>query len=404
MKNFHKIFIKLYQCAIEIFIFINKKKQSNTRKFFLEMNDILNFSSKKKWNFAYDKVLIEEDRSMYVAHCTQAIRLQSNIIGYIVDIKHSGKFLVSCTEKISPIDIEEGKRVCLDKNKYQIQFVLPSKIDPRVLSMALEEKPDILYSDIGGCEEQIINIREIVEYPLLYPKRFSLLGIDPPKGILMFGPPGTGKTLVARAVANRTNACFMRVICSELVQKYIGEGSRLVRELFQLSKRKNACIIFFDELDAIGGTRFQDGFGGDNEIQRTMLEIVNQLDGFEYRGNVKVLMATNRPDTIDPALMRPGRLDRKIEFSLPTFEGRVKILKIHSKNMKYNADIRFELLARICPNTTGADIRSICTEAGMFAIRKKRSYVEEEDFFLAIDKVVKGYSRFNASLKYSNYN
>jgi len=210
--------------------------------------------------------------------------------------------------------------------------------------------------------------------------------------------------LVARAVANRTDSCFIKVICSELVQKYIGEGARLVRELFQFAYRKSPCIIFFDELDAIGGSRFDDGAGGDNEVQRTMLEIVNQLDGFEKRGNTKVLMATNRPDTIDPALTRPGRIDRKIEFSLPDVDGRIEILKIHSLKMIYSSNLRFELLARLCPNSTGADLRSICTEAGMFAIRKKRKFVEEKDFLKAINKVVKEYAKFDATPQYLNYN
>lgn len=188
--------------------------------------------------------------------------------------------------------------------------------------MTVEEKPDVTYADIGGCKEQLDKLKEVVEMPLLNPEKFITLGIDPPKGILLYGPPGTGKTLVARAVANRTDACFIRVIGSELVQKYVGEGARMVRELFQMARSKKACIIFFDEVDAIGGARHDDGAGSDNEVQRTMLEIVNQLDGFEARGNVKVLMATNRPDTLDPALVRPGRLDRKVEFGLPDLEGR----------------------------------------------------------------------------------
>merc|ERR1712156_1284350 len=192
------------------------------------------------------------------------------------------------------------------------------------------------------------------------------------KGVLLYGPPGTGKTLCARAVANRTDACFIRVIGSELVQKYVGEGARMVRELFEMARTKKACVIFFDEIDAIGGTRFDDGAGGDNEVQRTMLELINQLDGFEARGNVKVLMATNRPDTLDPALLGPGRLDRKIEFGLPDLEGRVQIFKINAKTMAFDKDIRYELIARLCPNSTGADIKSVCTEAGMFAIRARR--------------------------------
>jgi len=181
----------------------------------------------------------------------------------------------------------------------------------------------------------------VVELPLLNPERFVDLGIDPPKGALLYGPPGTGKTLTARAVANRTDACFIRCIGSELVQKYVGEGARMVRELFTLARTKKACIIFFDEIDAIGGSR-NDG-GGDNEVQRTMLEIVNQLDGFDTRGNIKVLMATNRPDTLDPALVRPGRIDRKVEFSLPDLEGRAQIFKINARTMSMEKGIRFEL-------------------------------------------------------------
>lgn len=176
---------------------------------------------------------------------------------------------------------------------------------------------------------------------------------------MLFGPPGTGKTLCARAVANRTDACFIRVIGSELVQKYVGEGARMVRELFEMARSKKACLIFFDEIDAIGGARFDDGAGGDNEVQRTMLELINQLDGFDPRGNIKVLMATNRPDTLDPALMRPGRLDRKVEFGLPDLDGRTHIFKIHARSMSVERDIRFELLARLCPNSTGAEIRLV---------------------------------------------
>ena len=180
------------------------------------------------------------------------------------------------------------------RDKYQIQIPLPPRIDPSVTMMQVEEKPDVTYSDVGGCKEQIEKLREVVETPLLHPERFVNLGIDPPKGVLLWGPPGTGKTLCARAVANRTDATFIRVIGSELVQKYVGEGARMVRELFEMARTKKACIIFFDEIDAVGGARHDDGAGGDNEVQRTMLELINQLDGFDPRGNIKVLMATNR--------------------------------------------------------------------------------------------------------------
>merc|ERR1712228_569988 len=325
-------------------------------------------------------------------------------MGYIINVKQFAKFVVDLAEQVASTDIEEGMRVGVDRNKYQIHIPLPPKIDPSVTMMQVEEKPDVTYSDVGGCKEQIEKLREVVEYPLLHPERFVNLGIDPPKGVLLFGPPGTGKTLCARAVANRTDACFIRVIGSELVQKYVGEGARMVRELFQMARSKKACIVFLDEVDAIGGTRFDDGAGGDNEVQRTMLEIVNQLDGFEARGNVKILMATNRPDTLDPALLRPGRLDRKVEFGLPNLEGRGHILKIHSKRMNCDRDIRFELISRLCPNTTGAELHSVCTEAGMFCIRARRKSVSEKDLIDAINKVVKGYSKFSATPKYMVYN
>jgi len=307
-------------------------------------------------------------------------------------------------KKVAPTDIEEAMRVGVDRNKYQIQKPLPPKIDPTVTMMTVEEKPDVTYNDVGGCKEQIDKLREVVELPLLHPERFVQLGIDPPKGVLLYGPPGTGKTLCARAVANRTDATFIRVIGSELVQKYVGEGARMVRELFQMARTKKACIIFFDEIDAIGGARFDDGAGGDNEVQRTMLELINQLDGFDSRGNIKVLMATNRPDVLDPALLRPGRLDRKVEFSLPDLEGRTSIFQIHSQKMSCELDVRFELLARLCPNSTGADIHSVCTEAGMYAIRARRKTVTEKDFLEAINKVIKAYAKFSATPKYMVYN
>ena len=288
----------------------------------------------------------------------------------------------------------------VERQKYTIQIPLPPRIDPSVTMMTVEEKPDVTYDDVGGAGDSLEKLREVVEMPLLHPERFVTLGIDPPKGVLLYGPPGTGKTLSARAVANRTDACFIRVIGSELIQKYVGEGARMVRELFQLARSKKACIIFFDEIDAIGGSRFDDSSGGDGEVQRTMLEIVNQLDGFDARGNVKVLMATNRPDTLDPALLRPGRLDRKVEFGLPDLQGRVHILRIHAKSMAVDKGIRYELLARLCPSTSGAELRAVCSEAGMFAIRARRRSISEKDFLEAINKVIKLQRKFSATQKY----
>ncbi|KAG8758693.1 26S proteasome regulatory subunit 7 [Serendipita sp. 396] len=268
------------------------------------------------WDLAADRQRIGEEGPLQVARCTKIIPVDPtkkaaaeavNPLGgnqgqkgadeqdkYVINIKQIAKFVVGLADRVSPTDIEEGMRVGVDRTKYQIMIPLPPKIDATVTMMQVEEKPDVTYSDVGGCKEQIEKLREVVETPLLNPEKFINLGIDPPKGVLLYGPPGTGKTLCARAVANRTDATFIRVIGSELVQKYVGEGARMVRELFEMARQKKACIIFFDEVDAIGGARFDDGAGGDNEVQRTMLELINQLDGFDPRGNIKVLMATNR--------------------------------------------------------------------------------------------------------------
>jgi len=397
-----------------------------------------------QWDLVADKQMMSEEHPLQVARCTKIITeeddptlggggtssnsdsltannsnnnsqnnnnspssSQNNSSGnkYVINVKQIAKFVVGLGERVAPTDIEEGMRVGVDRQKYSIQIPLPPKIDPTVSLMTVEDKPDVTYEDVGGAKEAIEKLREVVETPLLHPERFVSLGIDPPKGVLLFGPPGTGKTLSARAVANRTDACFIRVIGSELVQKYVGEGARMVRELFTMARSKRACIVFFDEIDAIGGARTGgDENGSDNEVQRTMLQIVTELDGFDPRGNIKVLMATNRPDTLDPALLRPGRLDRKVEFGLPDLEGRGHILKIHSKRMNCDRDIRFELLARLCPNTTGAELHSVCTEAGMFAIRARRKSVSEKDFLDSVNKVVKGYKKFSSTPKYMVYN
>jgi 26S proteasome regulatory subunit T1 len=363
------------------------------------------------WDLPADKRRVQEEQTLQVARCTKLIEKAADpVLGseaetqYMINVKQIGKFVVGLGKRVAPTDVEEGMRVGVDRNKYQIQIPLPPKIDPTVTMMQVEEKPDITYSDIGGCKEQIERIREVVETPLLHPERYVTLGIDPPKGVLLYGPPGTGKTLCARAVANRTDATFIRVIGSELVQKYVGEGARMVREIFEMARARKACIIFFDEVDAFGGTRFDDGAGGDNEVQRTMLELINQLDGFDPRGNIKVLMATNRPDTLDPALTRPGRLDRRVEFGLPDLVGRAQILRIHAKSMNVERNIRYELIARLCPNSTGAELRSVCTEAGMFAIRARRKLATEKDFLMSVEKVIKAYAKFSSTPKYMTHN
>ncbi|KAH8068160.1 proteasome-activating ATPase [Aureococcus anophagefferens] len=335
-----------------------------------------------QWDLVSDKQTMQEEQPLQVARCTKIIDEGNEDCKYVINVKQIAKFVVGLGEKVAPTDVEEGMRVGVDRTKYAIQIPLPPKIDPTVSLMTVEDKPDVTYDEVGGAKESLEKLREVVELPLLHPERFLTLGIDPPKGVLLYGPPGTGKTLSARA-------------------KYVGEGARMVRELFTMARSKKACIIFFDEVDAIGGSRTSgDGDGGsDNEVQRTMLQIVTELDGFDPRGNIKVLMATNRPDTLDPALLRPGRLDRKVEFGLPDLEGRTHILKIHAKTMAVDADIRYELLARLCPNTTGAELRSVCTEAGMFAIRGRRKSITEKDMIDAVKEqqdphIACGHARF----------
>lgn len=356
------------------------------------------------WVIEQDRKSIGED-SLMVGRLTKIIEEKDPPKKkYVTHIRQIAKYIVDLDPDLSPTDVEEGMRVGVEKKRYRIKLPLPPKIDPSVSLMTVEDKPEVSYDDIGGYKEQMEQLREVLETPLLNPQIYTQLGIDPPKGVMLYGPPGTGKTLTAKAVANRTDACFIKISGCELVQKYVGEGARLVRELFQMARTKKACIIFFDEIDSIGGVRSDDPDSGDTEVQRTMLEIVNQLDGFESRGNIKVLMATNRPDVLDPALVRPGRVDRKIEFNLPDLEGRVQIFKIHARSMPIEKGVRFELLARLCASTTGADIRSVCIEAGMYAIRERRKIITEKDLLESIEKVIKGYSKFSANKKYMIHN
>ena len=355
------------------------------------------------WVIEQDKASLKED-SLMIGRIVKILDPDTDHTRYITTIRKIAKYVVDLNDQLSPTDVEEGMRVGVEKKKYKIALPLPPKIDPTVSLMTVEERPDVTYNDIGGYKEQIDQLREVLELPLLNPQIFEKLGIDAPKGVMLYGPPGTGKTLTARAVANRSDACFIRISGCELVQKYVGEGARLVRELFKTARTKKAAIIFFDEIDSIGGVRSDDPDSGDTEVQRTMLEIVNQLDGFDSRGNIKVLMATNRPDVLDPALIRPGRIDKKIEYSLPDLEGRVQIFKIQARTMSIEKDVRFELLARLTNNCTGADIRSVCIEGGMFAIRARRKTITEKDLLDSIEKVIKGYSKFSANKKYLIFN
>ncbi len=296
--------------------------------------------------------------------------------------------------------VKPGVRVALRSDTYRLFKVLPSSVDPLVSLMMVEKVPDATYDMIGGLENQIKEIKEVIELPIRHPELFEALGIAQPKGVLLYGPPGTGKTLLARAAAHHTDCRFIRVSGSELVQKYIGEGSRMVRELFVMAREHAPSIIFMDEIDSIGSSRIDSGGGNtDSEVQRTMLELLNQLDGFETTQNIKVIMATNRIDILDPALLRPGRIDRKIEFPAPNTDARLEILRIHSRRMNLARGIDLRTIAEKLGSASGAEVKGVCTEAGMFALRERRVHVVQEDFEMAVAKVMKKDTDANMSMR-----
>ncbi|WP_405293566.1 proteasome-activating nucleotidase [Methanobrevibacter sp.] len=297
-------------------------------------------------------------------------------------------FLVNYSKFLDEKLLVPGSRVALNQQTFGIVEVLPSEKDANVSGMEIETKPDITYDQIGGLEEQILEVKETVELPLTEPELFERVGIEPPKGILLYGPPGTGKTLLAKAVANETNATFIKIVASEFVKKYIGEGARLVREVFELAKEKAPAIIFIDELDAVAAKRLKSSTSGDREVQRTLMQLLAELDGFESRGDIGIIGATNRPDILDPALLRPGRFDRFIEVPLPNEDGRREILKIHTRNMSFDEEADVDLLADLTDGLSGADLKAVCTEAGMFAIRDSRDKITVDDFMKAVDKVM----------------
>ncbi|URE15095.1 26S protease regulatory subunit 8 [Musa troglodytarum] len=318
----------------------------------------------------------------------------------LVKVHPEGKYVVDIDKSIDITKLTPSTRVALRNDSYVLHLILPSKVDPLVNLMKVEKVPDSTYDMIGGLDQQIKEIKEVIELPIKHPELFESLGIAQPKGVLLYGPPGTGKTLLARAVAHHTDCTFIRVSGSELVQKYIGEGSRMVRELFVMAREHAPSIIFMDEIDSIGSARMESGTGnGDSEVQRTMLELLNQLDGFEASNKIKVLMATNRIDILDQALLRPGRIDRKIEFPNPNEESRFDILKIHSRKMNLMRGIDLKKIAEKMNGASGAELKAVCTEAGMFALRERRVHVTQEDFEMAVAKVMKKETEKNMSLR-----
>jgi proteasome regulatory subunit len=351
-----------------------------------------------------DKVLIENEKMRLDRELKslrgeiERFRSPPLVIATVTEVLDEGKvvvksstgphFVIGYSRFMDDKDLEPGARVALNQQTFSIVSVLPSEKDPIVTGMEVEEKPDVSYTQIGGLEEQIVEIKETVELPLKKPELFKEIGIEPPKGVLLYGPPGTGKTLLAKAVAHETNATFIKIVASEFVRKYIGEGARLVRGVFELAKEKSPSIIFIDEIDAIAAKRLKSSTSGDREVQRTLMQLLAEMDGFEARGDVGIVAATNRPDILDPALLRPGRFDRFIEVPVPNEDGRREILKIHTKNMTMEEDVDLDLVSALTDGASGADVKAICTEAGMFAIREERPIVNMNDFLDAVDKIM----------------
>lgn len=316
-------------------------------------------------------------------------------VAVVVDILDNGdiylrqqgnnqEYLTTAGEELRPL-LKPGAKVAVN-NALSIVRVIGNIYDSRVRVMELEESPEISYAQIGGLADEIKEVREAVEYPLTRPEIFQRIGVEPPKGILLFGAPGTGKTLIAKAVAHEAKATFIRMSGSELVHKFIGEGAGLVRELFQLARERAPAIVFIDEIDAVGSMRTNDGTSGSAEVQRTLMQLLAEMDGFDNRGDVRIMAATNRADMLDPALLRPGRFDRLIEIPVPDKDARLQILKIHSRKMQLG-NVEMDAIVSMTENATGAELEAICREAGMMAVRREAEKVEMVDFTDAARKV-----------------
>jgi len=318
------------------------------------------------------------------------------IIGHIQDLlegdcaivrsSNGTVFQVSVNAQLDSDNLKPGTRVALNQDSLSIVNVLTDAWDPLVSGAEMIERPEVSYSEIGGLEDQLVAMREAIELPLENPELFKKVGIEPPKGILLVGPPGCGKTMIAKAVASQTKATFIRMVGSELAQKYIGEGGRMVRELFSLAKEKSPAIIFLDEIDAIGAKRLDSATSGDREVQRTLMQLLAELDGFDSLEDVKIIAATNRVDILDDALLRPGRFDRLVEIPLPDEDGRKSIFSIHLKTMN-TTKINPTRLIQETEGFSGAELRATCVEAGMVAIRDGRDKVKQIDFIDAIKRV-----------------
>jgi 26S proteasome regulatory subunit T4 len=306
---------------------------------------------------------------------------------FVVKTVSGTRYVVGVRSRLDHTHLTNGRRVALDIATHTIMNALPREVDPSVFHMSVENPGDVSFGDIGGLGDQVNEIREIIELPLTNPGIFKRVGIPAPKGALVYGPPGTGKTLIARAIARNTKAKFLKVVATSLLDRYVGESARIVREMFTYANEHQLCIIFIDEVDAFGGRRLEEGSSTDREVQRTLMELLAQMDGFGSTSQVKVVMATNRPDVLDPALLRPGRLDRKIEIPLPNEHARFEILRIHAKGLTIAGDVDFDAVVKLAEGFNGADLRNVCTEAELFALRAERDAIKKEEFMKAVRTV-----------------
>ena len=345
-------------------------------------NDLANI--KKRASRLDEEVRILKSPPLIVGHLQDILDDERAI----VRSSNGTVFQVSINQRLDADKLRPGTRIALNQDTLSIIEILHDAWDPMVSGAEMMEKPNTTYESVGGLDEQILQVREAIELPLEKPELFRKVGIEPPKGILLVGPPGCGKTMLAKAVASHTNASFIRMVGSELAQKYIGEGGRMVRELFSLAKDKSPAIIFLDEIDAIGAKRLDSATSGDREVQRTLMQLLAELDGFDSLEDVKIIAATNRPDILDDALLRPGRFDRGIEIPLPDETGRKTILSIHFKKMS-TSRINVAKVVELTEGFSGAELKATTVESGMIAIRDNRSKVRQEDILQAVDRIKK---------------
>mmetsp|Transcript_9619 Transcript_9619/g.16152 ORF Transcript_9619/g.16152 Transcript_9619/m.16152 type:complete len:417 (-) Transcript_9619:63-1313(-) len=383
-----KEFTNQTQDTYEEDLYFRMKKLENELEMLQIQEDYLKDEQRHlKSEYVRSKEEIKRIQAVYLgtANFVEMIDEQYGIIG----CSQGSQYFVRVLSTLNREDLKPNARVAVHRSSQSVVDILPADTDAAVQMMKMSERPDVTYSDIGGMDIQKQEIKEAIELPLTHPELYSQIGIDPPRGVLLYGPPGTGKTMLAKAVANQTNASIIKMVGSEFVQKYLGEGPRMVRDVFRMAKEMAPSIVFIDEVDAIATKRFDANTGADREVQRILIELLQQMDGFDQTVNVKCIMATNRADTLDPALLRPGRLDRKIEFPLPDRRQKRLVFQTLTSKMNLSEDVDLEDFVQRPEKISAADIQSICQEAGMQAVRKNRYVILSKDFEKAYKKVVK---------------